>query len=54
MQIEKILGDGAFGTEARKIIRHSARIRGFHERGSAAGSRAELDGAYRELAPWAS
>jgi len=54
VQIEKILGDGAFGMEARNTIRHCARIRGFHERSSAAGSCAELDGAYRELASWAS
>lgn len=49
IQSEKCLAaDGS--SEARRILRHVAAVRGAHERWSAAAARAELDARYRELA----
>ena len=50
VQIEKMLGPAAMGSEARRIMRRCAITRGRHERWSDDAIRRELDDVYRELA----
>ena len=50
IQSEKCLASEG-SSEARRILRHAAAVRGAHERWSAPVARAELDARYRALAP---